>query len=247
MKLNESEIIDCTVETNKKEDKISQKKQKKVDKKPSKKIRVVVSSEDDDVFEKPKDNPKPTKEKTKVESSKVESIPKEKKHVAITSTYKPRWMQTDREPPKHGMKKIPIGKPNCLEGKLFVLTGLNESLTRDELLNVIKEYGGIERTSISKKTNYLVAGFEMEDGRPITEGSKYKAAIEKGIEIIDEDRVLKMIYDSNPEANKEIEKKPVISKEITEQSIITKKEIVKTASNISSKPSPEPDKTYYFK
>ena len=60
-------------------------------------------------------------------------------------------------------------------------------------------------------------------------------------------RVLKMIYDSNPEANKEIEKKPVISKEIQEQPIITKKEIVKTSSCISSKPSPEPDKTYYFK
>ena len=41
----------------------------------------------------------------------------------------------------------------------------------------------------------------MEDGRPITEGSKYKAAIEKGVEIINEDTLLKMIRDSDPEGS----------------------------------------------
>ncbi len=54
---------------------------------------------------------------------------------------------------------------------------------------------------MSKKTTYLIAGFEMEDGRPITEGSKYKAAIEKGVEIINEDTLLKMIRDSDPEGS----------------------------------------------
>ena len=54
---------------------------------------------------------------------------------------------------------------------------------------------------MSKKTTYLIAGFEMEDGRPITEGSKYKAAIEKGVEIINEDTLLKMILDSDPEGS----------------------------------------------
>ena len=180
--------------------------------------------------------------------------PAEKKEIApvvekrkVTGSYRPKWLGPERDPPKHGSKPIPVGKPDCLSQIPFVLTGLNESLTRDETIELITKYGGLVRTAISGKTKYLVAGFEMEDGRPITEGSKYKAAIEKGIEIIDEDRVLKMIYDSNPEANKEIEKKPVISKEIQEQPIITKKEIVKTSSCISSKPSPEPDKTYYFK
>ena len=37
----------------------------------------------------------------------------------------------------------------------------------------------IERTAISGKTNYLVAGFEMDDGRAITEGAKYKEAKKK--------------------------------------------------------------------
>lgn len=39
--------------------------------------------------------------------------------------------------------------------------------------------GRVERTSVSGKTNYLVAGFEMEDGRKITQGAQYKAAIRR--------------------------------------------------------------------
>lgn len=57
----------------------------------------------------------------------------------------------------------------------------------------------IERSAVSGKTKYLVAGFEMEDGRPITEGSKYRAAVAKGVKIINEDDLLQMIRDSNPE------------------------------------------------
>ena len=59
----------------------------------------------------------------------------------------------------------------------------------------------VEKTAVSGKTTYLVAGFEMEDGRPIQEGSKYKKAVEKGVQIINEDQLLKMIRDSDPEAS----------------------------------------------
>ena len=41
----------------------------------------------------------------------------------------------------------------------------------------------IERTAVSGKTNYLVAGFEMDDGRAITEGAKYKEAKKKKVKI----------------------------------------------------------------
>ena len=44
----------------------------------------------------------------------------------------------------------------------------------------------IERTAVSGKTNYLVAGFEMDDGRAITEGAKYKEAKEEDEDIDDE-------------------------------------------------------------
>ena len=152
----------------------------------------------------------PTKSRVKEESEPKEE-PKPKQKRVISGAYKPRWMSATKDPPKHGSKPIPRGKPDCLEGIVFVLTGLNESLTREEMSNLIQQYGGyvlpewfnsrIERSAVSKKTTYLIAGFEMEDGRPITEGSKYKAAIEKGVEIINEDVLLKMIRDSDPEGS----------------------------------------------
>ena len=54
----------------------------------------------------------------------------------------------------------------------------------------------MERTSVSGKTNYLVAGFEMEDGRKITQGAQYKAAIQKKVKIISDLDLMKMVADS---------------------------------------------------
>ena len=56
--------------------------------------------------------------------------------------------------------------------------------------------GRVERTSVSGKTNYLVAGFEMEDGRKITQGAQYKAAIQKKAKIISDLDLMKMVADS---------------------------------------------------
>ena len=108
-----------------------------------------------------------------------------------------------------------MGKDGCLSGIIFVLTGLNESLNRDETIELITRYGGIIRSAVSGKTQYLVAGFEMEDGRPITEGSKYRAAKEKKVPIISEDDLLQMIRRSNPEASAKSEaaQKAVLQKE----------------------------------
>ena len=54
----------------------------------------------------------------------------------------------------------------------------------------------IERTAVSGKTDYLVAGFEMEDGRRITEGAQYKMAKKKGVKIISEDDLMQMVRNS---------------------------------------------------
>ena len=153
-----------------------------------------------------------TQSRSKNEKSSNQTSSSGKKSLDVSRTtfkrssgvYRPKWLGEPRDPPKHGSKPIPIGKPGCLEGIIFVLTGLNESLTRDETSDLIKKYGGIERSAVSGKTKYLVAGFEMEDGRPISEGSKYKAAISKNIPIINEDELLAMIYNSNPEANEQV-------------------------------------------
>ena len=55
--------------------------------------------------------------------------------------------------------------------------------------------GRVELTSVSGKTNYLVAGFEMEDGRKITQGAQYKAAIQKKVKIISDLDLMKMVAD----------------------------------------------------
>ena len=47
---------------------------------------------------------------------------------------------------------------------------------------------------MSGKTDYLVAGFEMEDGRKITEGAQYKAAVKKKVNIISDEDLMKVLY-----------------------------------------------------
>jgi len=70
-------------------------------------------------------------------------------------------------------------------GKQFVLTGKMESYTRDEARAVIEARGGRVNSSVSKKTDYVVAG---EDA-----GSKLDKATELGVTVIDEEQFRKMI------------------------------------------------------
>ena len=50
------------------------------------------------------------------------------------------------------------GAENCLEGLTFVITGVLESLERDEAKTLVEKYGGKVTGNVSKKTNFLVAG-----------------------------------------------------------------------------------------
>ena len=72
-----------------------------------------------------------------------------------------------------------------LAGKTFVLTGTLESLGRDEAKDRIRELGGDISSSVSKETDYVVAGTEP--------GSKYDTAKKLGVKIIDEKELLKML------------------------------------------------------
>ncbi len=72
-----------------------------------------------------------------------------------------------------------------LRGRSFVLTGTLNSLTRDEAADAIQRLGGKVSGSVSKKTDYLVAGAEA--------GSKLKKAQQLGVEILDEAALLKML------------------------------------------------------
>lgn len=50
------------------------------------------------------------------------------------------------------------GAENCLEGCVFVLTGVLESMEREETKSLIERYGGKVTSNISKRTTYLVQG-----------------------------------------------------------------------------------------
>ena len=78
----------------------------------------------------------------------------------------------------------------------------------------------VERSAVSGKTTYLVAGFEMEDGRPITEGSKYKKASDLGVKIINEDDVMRMVRESDPEASMRYEEEQKKKQEEEEKALL---------------------------
>jgi len=85
----------------------------------------------------------------------------------------------------HAVKKREGG---ALAGKTLVLTGTLPNLARDEAKLRIEAAGGKVAGSVSKKTNYVVAGEEA--------GSKLDKARELGVEVIDEARLLAMIGDA---------------------------------------------------
>jgi DNA ligase (NAD+) len=72
-----------------------------------------------------------------------------------------------------------------LAGKLFVLTGALAGFTRDEARAAIESRSGRVTSSVSKKTDYVVAGEEA--------GSKLDKATELGVKVIDEATFKKML------------------------------------------------------
>ena len=72
-----------------------------------------------------------------------------------------------------------------LAGKTFVITGTLESISRDEAKARLQVLGAKVSGSVSKKTDYLVAGVDP--------GSKYDKALELGIAILDDAALQKII------------------------------------------------------
>jgi DNA ligase (NAD+) len=73
----------------------------------------------------------------------------------------------------------------CLSGKTFVLTGALESYTRDQAGAEIERRGGRVSSSVSKKTDYVVAGAEA--------GSKLDKAQKLGVAIIGEEEFKRLL------------------------------------------------------
>ncbi|HYH61502.1 MAG TPA: NAD-dependent DNA ligase LigA [Solirubrobacterales bacterium] len=74
-----------------------------------------------------------------------------------------------------------------LDGKTFVITGTLPNLSRDQASSKIKRAGGKVTGSVSKKTDYVVAGDSP--------GSKLSKAEELGVEVIDESKLEKLLAD----------------------------------------------------
>jgi DNA ligase (NAD+) len=86
------------------------------------------------------------------------------------------------------LNEISSAVSNILEGKTFVVSGVFEVFSRDDLKKAIEDYGGKVGSSISAKTNYVIAGANMGP-------AKLEKANQLKIEIIDEYQFQKMIND----------------------------------------------------
>lgn len=82
------------------------------------------------------------------------------------------------------MKSLKSVKDTRFKGLTFVLTGTLPSLKRNEAAEIIESFGGKTSSSVSKKTDYVLAGEEA--------GSKLTKAQDLGITVITEEEFLQM-------------------------------------------------------
>jgi DNA ligase (NAD+) len=84
------------------------------------------------------------------------------------------------------LNEISTSVSNILEGKTFVVSGVFEVYSRDDLKKAIEDNGGKVGSSISTKTNYVIAGANMGP-------AKLEKANQLKIQIIDEYQFQKLI------------------------------------------------------
>lgn len=92
-------------------------------------------------------------------------------------------------------EKVNINSSNTnISNKTFVLTGALSSFSRKEAANLIESNGGKISSSVSKKTDYIVAGENS--------GSKLEKAIGLGVSILDEDKLSEMLSIAKEDKNR---------------------------------------------
>mmetsp|Transcript_1845 Transcript_1845/g.7158 ORF Transcript_1845/g.7158 Transcript_1845/m.7158 type:complete len:864 (+) Transcript_1845:62-2653(+) len=165
----------------------------------SAKRKTVVDDDDDFVPDKSPPSAKkakktPTK-KTPAKKEPVKELPKPPGYPKEESELKFSVIQGDQawgyndtraEPPNKGVKIAPRGPNDCLEGVTVVVSGVLDSLEREEAEDYVKRHGGKVTTTVSGKTTYLLVG--MDCGK-----SKYNKAKQHGTTLIDEDGLFAMV------------------------------------------------------
>jgi DNA ligase (NAD+) len=103
-----------------------------------------------------------------------------------------RLQQLGISPQGTATRKVSGGaeKITAFTGKTFVLTGTLPTLSRDEASALIRDAGGNVTGSVSKNTDYVLAGESA--------GSKLEKARELGVEVLNEDQFLKMLGKTKP-------------------------------------------------
>jgi len=92
---------------------------------------------------------------------------------------------------KNLLKEIRVEDPKSrarsskLSGKTFVLTGTLPTLSRDEVSDMVRDAGGRVSSSVSPKTDYILAGDNV--------GEKFDKAKRLGVKVINEEEFLNML------------------------------------------------------
>ena len=89
------------------------------------------------------------------------------------------------------------GVPRILVGLTIVVTGSLNGFSRVDAKEAILARGGKASGSVSKKTDYVVAGDSP--------GSKYDKAVELGVAILDEEGFRRLLEEGPPPAEKPAE------------------------------------------
>lgn len=144
-----------------------------------------------------------------------------------------------RDPPLPPTMSLPqfdtdTAVSESMEGYTFVFSGNMEGLTRDGASELVKILGARVTTAVSKKTDYLVVGDILEDGRPYTEGSKYKRAVQEGCIIVRGEEALYGLcqqYDNKARAARGLEPASVAAAAAANQSL--------PSASLDRKPAPD--------
>jgi DNA ligase (NAD+) len=117
----------------------------------------------------------------------VESFFQEKRNLAVIQHMRELGVRVQE------IKKSSASMRQTLSGKIFVLTGTLESLTREEAKQKIESLGGRVTSSVSKQTDYVVTGKDP--------GSKLISATQLGVPILNEEEFSLLIQKGDPKTS----------------------------------------------